>query len=533
MPVRQSVRAGQGAQRYCDAMLLSDLVAVSRNVAATSSRTEKIARLSAALRQMQPAEVPVGVAYLSGDIRQRKIGIGFAALRDARPDREAEQPSLELSDVDTALENIAGVPAGAGSNRERLRLLRELLGRATEEEQHFLARLIFGELRQGALEGVMLDAVARAAEIPAAEIRRAFMLSGSLPAVAHAALSGGRAALATFGVQLFRPLAPMLAQSASDVTDALSRLGEAAFEHKLDGARIQVHKADDEVRIYSRRLNEVTDAVPELVELVRQLPARELLLDGEAIALQPNGRPHDFQTTMKRFGRRLDIARLQVELPMRAFFFDCLYRDGNTLLDHSTTERFAELTAAVGTQLMVQRQITAEPAAAESFMKDALSAGHEGVVAKALAAPYEAGRRGASWLKVKSATTLDLVVLAVEWGHGRRQGTLSNLHLGARDPNGGFVMLGKTFKGMTDEMLAWQTREFLARETHRDEWTVYVRPEIVVEVAFDDIQASPRYPGGLALRFARVKGYRPDKRVDEADTIDTVRALYENRRGGS
>jgi DNA ligase-1 len=325
----------------------------------------------------------------------------------------------------------------------------------------------------------------------------------------------------------------MLAQSASDVADALTRLGRAGFEHKLDGARIQVHKADDEVRIYSRRLNEVTDAVPELVDAVRALPARELVLDGEAIALQANGRPHDFQTTMKRFGRRLDIAQLQAELPMHAFFFDCLYHDGATLLDHSAAERLAALTDAVSAHMLVPRAVTADAAAADAFMKSALAAGHEGVVAKALDAPYEAGRRGASWLKVKSATTLDLVVLAAEWGHGRRQGTLSNLHLGARAADGGFVMLGKTFKGMTDAMLAWQTREFLARETHRDDWTVYVRPEIVVEIAFDDIQTSPRYPGGLALRFARVKGYRPDKSVAEADTIETVRALYENRRQGS
>jgi DNA ligase-1 len=512
-------------------MLLAELVDVSRNVAATSKRTAKIAQISAVLRQMQPAEVPIGVAYLSGDIRQRKIGVGYAAIRDAQPDAPAAQPSLQLIDVDAALESIASVAAGAGSNRERQRLLRELFGRATTDEQQFLAHLIFGELRQGALEGIMLDAVARAADIPAADIRRAHMLSGSLPAVAQAAFTGGSSALAGFGVQLFRPLQPMLAQSATDVADALARLGHAAFEYKLDGARIQVHKSNDEVRIYSRRLNEVTDAIPELVAAVQALPARELVLDGEAIAMQANGRPHDFQMTMKRFGRRLDIAKLQVELPMRAFFFDCLYLDGESLLDHKASDRFAALADAVP-ELVVTRLVTADVDAAQAFMKDALAAGHEGVVAKALDAPYEAGRRGASWVKVKSATTLDLVVLAAEWGHGRRQGVLSNLHLGARDPDGGFVMLGKTFKGMTDEMLAWQTRELLARETHRDEWTVYVRPELVVEIAFDDIQTSPRYPGGLALRFARVKGYRPDKRVDEADTIETVRALYENRRGG-
>lgn len=513
-------------------MLLSELVDVSRRVGATASRTAKIAELSAALRSLAPEEVPVGVAYLSGDIRQRKIGIGYAALQEAQPDAAAQISTLTLNDVDRALEAIANVPAGAGSKRERLRLLHQLLSRATTDELYFIAQLIFGELRQGALEGIMLDAVARAAGLTPAEIRRAFMLSGSLPAVAQAALNSGRSALAAFGVQLFRPLQPMLAQSASDIADALQRLGTAALEYKLDGARIQVHKQADEVRIYSRRLNEVTTAVPELVSLVRALPAHELVLDGEAIALRADGRPHDFQVTMSRFGRRLDIERLQAELPMRAFFFDLLYHDGESLLDHSAQERFERLTAAAGPDLVVPRVVTSDVSEAETFMRASLAAGHEGVVAKAVDAPYEAGRRGAGWLKVKSATTLDLVVLAAEWGHGRRQGWLSNLHLGARDPQGGFVMLGKTFKGMTDELLAWQTKEFLARETHRNASTIFVRPELVVEIAFDDIQSSPRYPGGLALRFARVKGYRPDKRVEEADTIDTVRALYHNRRQG-
>ena len=511
-------------------MFLHELIAVSARVAQTSSRTEKIGLLADALRQLRPEEVPIAVSWLSGEIRQRRIGVGYAALRDAGSDVAAHTPTLDLGTVDAALETIARVAPGTGSNRERLRLLRELFAKATRDEQRFIAQLIFGELRQGASAGIMLDAVARAAGLPSAEIRRAHMLSGSLPAVAEAALSGGRAALSQFGVQLFRPLQPMLAQSASSVADALERLGTAGFEHKLDGARIQVHKQDDEVRFYSRNLNEVTDAVPELVELVRSIPARELVLDGEAISLKADGRPHDFQVTMSRFGRKLDVSRLRDELPMRAFFFDCLYRDGRTLLDHTGEERFAELHEAVGNALVVPRIVTQDPKEAEAFMQGALAAGHEGVVAKSVEAPYEAGRRGAGWLKVKSATTLDLVVLAAEWGHGRRQGFLSNLHLGARDPAGGFVMLGKTFKGMTDEMLAWQTREFLARATHQDQWTVYVRPEMVVEIAFDDIQASPRYPGGLALRFARVKGYRPDKRADEADTIETVRALYEKRR---
>lgn len=512
-------------------MSFAKLVETSQRVTATSRRTEKLALLSELLRSVEPHELPIAVSYLSGELRQRRTGLGHAALRDAHPGTSATSPTLTIREVDSVFERIANVPAGSGSTRERLGLLRELLQRATAEEQDYIARLITGELRQGALEGIMLDAVARAADIPLTDIRRAHMLAGNLSAVAAAAMTGGASALSAFGIQLFRPLLPMLAQSAADVDDALARLGEAAFEHKLDGARIQVHKAGRDIRIYSRRLNEVTDAVPDLVDVVRSLPARELVLDGEAIALQPNGRPRDFQMTMRRFGRRLDVAKLKQELPLHAFFFDCLYIDGATVIDLSTSERFNALTSAVGDELVVPRTVTSDPGAAQSFMAASLAAGHEGVVAKLLNAPYEAGRRGAGWLKIKSAETLDLVVLAAEWGHGRRQGWLSNLHLGARDPvHGGFVMLGKTFKGMTDEMLDWQTKEFLARETARGDWTVYVRPELVVEIAFDDIQASPRYTGGLALRFARVKGYRPDKKADEADTIDTVRTLFERRR---
>lgn len=514
-------------------MLFHDLVVTSRAVSDTASRTQKLANLSGLLRRADRSEVAIAVTFLSGDVRQRKTGLGYAALRDAHPGSSASTPTLTLTDVDAAFESIAGVASGTGSNRERLRLLRDLLTRATAEEQDFIARLVSGELRQGALEGIMLDAVARAADIKLVEIRRAHMLSGSLSAVAEAALSGGAGALSAFGIQLFRPLQPMLAQSATDVADAIGRLGTAAFEYKLDGARIQVHKANDDVRIYSRRLNEVTEAVPEVADIVRALPAHQLVLDGEVIALQANGRPHDFQMTMKRFGRRLDVAKLQAELPLRPFFFDCLYLDGVTLIDHSAVERFSALTGAVGAELLAPRMETSDVALAQAFMSASLAAGHEGVVAKALDAPYEAGRRGASWLKVKAAATLDLVILAAEWGHGRRQGYLSNLHLGARDPSGGFVMLGKTFKGLTDEMLKWQTEELLARATTRDDWTVHVRPELVVEIAFDDIQASPRYPGGMALRFARVKGYRPDKRAEDADTIDTVREMFEGRRSVS
>ena len=514
-------------------MLLSELVEVSSHVSATSKRTAKLALISELLKRAAPAEVPLAVAYLSGELRQRKTNVGYATIAAVAPSSFAEASTLTLLDVDNAFEQITNVKAGTGSSRERERLLRELFARATDVERDFITRLVVGELRQGALEGIMLDAVARAADIPLAEVRRAHMMCGNLGVVAEAAFSGGTEALGAFGIELFRPLSPMLAQSADTVADALERLGNAALEFKLDGARIQVHKRADDVRIYSRNLNEVTDAVPELVDVVRALPARELVLDGEVIAMKPDGGPHDFQMTMKRFGSRRDVAKLQAELPVRPYFFDCLYRDGATLIDHPAAERFEALREAVGDALLTSRIVTSDAGTAQPFLQAALSAGHEGLVAKALDAPYEAGRRGASWIKIKVAKTLDLVVLAAEWGHGRRQGWLSNLHLGARDPdNGGFVMLGKTFKGMTDEMLEWQTREFLARETRREGITVFVDPNMVVEIAYDDIQASPRYAGGLALRFARVKGYRPDKRPDEADTIDTVRALYEGRRTG-
>jgi DNA ligase-1 len=514
-------------------MRLEDLISISNQVSATSKRTAKIAHISDLLKRASPEEIAIAVAYLSGELRQRKTNVGWATLQAATTASPADEPSLTLAEVDAAFQAITDVQQGSGSNRQREALLRELMQRATAEERDFLFRLVVGELRQGALEGIMLDAVARAADLPAGDVRRAHMMSGNLAVVAQAAMTRGADALTEFGIQLFRPLQPMLASSADNVTEALGRLGTAALEYKLDGARIQVHKQAADVRIYSRNLNDVTDAVPELVEVVRALPAGELVLDGEVIALKEDGRPHDFQMTMKRFGSRRDVATLRAELPVRPFFFDCLYRDGVTLIDHPAAERFDALHAAVGEDLIAPRSVTNDVGHAQHFLQAALSAGHEGLVAKALDAPYEAGRRGASWIKIKVAKTLDLVVLAAEWGHGRRQGRLSNLHLGARDEaNGGFVMLGKTFKGMTDELLEWQTRELLAREVSRAGITVHVEPTMVVEIAYDDIQSSPRYPGGFALRFARVKGYRPDKRADEADTIETVRALYEGRRTG-
>jgi len=506
-------------------MRLTELVETSRRVAETRARSEKIGALSDLLRRLPPEEVEIAVSYLSGALRQGRIGLGPAAVREAlAAAAPACEAPLELRQFDDAFSRIAAA-AGAGSAGEKVRLLAALLSRATEDERELLVRLVFGELRQGALAGLMAEALAAAAEVPAAEVRRALMLAGELPAVARAVLAEGRAGLARFRLQLFRPLQPMLAQPAGDAAEAIERLGEAAFELKLDGARVQIHKAGDEVRVYSRRGNEVTAAVPELVQAVAALPAGQLVLDGEVIALRPDGSPHPFQVTMRRFGRKLDVPRLAAEQPLTPFLFDLLHHDGEDLLDRPAGERFAAL-AEAAPRATVPRLVTADPEATEAFFAEALSRGHEGIMAKAIAAPYEAGRRGASWLKIKPAHTLDLVVLAAEWGHGRRQGWLSNLHLGARDPeHGGFVMLGKTFKGMTDEMLARQTARFQELALATDGWTVHLRPEVVVEVAFSDVQESPQYPAGMALRFARVKRYRDDKTAAEADTVDAVRAI--------
>ena len=510
-------------------MRLSDLVGTSGQVARASGRLEKVALLAALLRRLEPDEIEIAGAFLCGNLRQARLGVGFAGVQAAAPDSAAASPTLTLSEVDAAFARVAGV-AGKGSVGEKLRLLRELLARATRGEQRFLVSLVVGELRQGALEGLVVEAVAQAAGVPAERVRRAVMAAGDLPSVAKAALLERDAGLSRFAIRLFRPVLPMLADSADDVRDALARLGEAALEFKLDGARIQVHKSGDDVRIYSRRLNEVTGAVPELVEVVRALPARELMLDGEAIALQSGGTPHPFQTTMRRFGRKLDVDRLRQELPLAPFFFDILYLDGDSLLDEPQERRFEALTEVLPGGIVIPRTVTGSGDAAQGFLDTALGRGHEGIMAKARDAPYEAGNRGQRWLKVKPAQTLDLAVLAAEWGHGRRRGWLSNLHLGARDTEGGgFVMLGKTFKGMTDEMLEWQTIRLLQLEISRDDYTVYVRPELVVEVAFNDVQASPQYPGGVALRFARVKRYRTDKTADQADTIAAVQAIFRGR----
>jgi DNA ligase-1 len=507
--------------------LLAALVDTSQKVGSSSSRLAKVRELAACLRNLQPEEIETGVQYLAGELPQGRIGIGYAALQAAAPDDSAPEPSLTVLEVHRQLDELAAI-RGAGSAARRTDTLHTLFGRATAAEREFLMRLMSGELRQGALAGVMIDAIASASTVPVADVRRAAMYADNLGAVARAAILDGPEALLAFQLELLRPVAPMLAQTATDVVEALEQLGgEAAFEWKMDGARIQVHRSHDEVRIYTRSLNDVTAAVPEIVEAVRGFPAQELILDGEAIAFTPAGRPHPFQITMRRFGRKLDVEAMRAELPMQAFFFDCLRLGDSSLADRPTHERYAALIESVPPALQIPRIVTSSTDEARRFQEAALAAGHEGVMAKSLTAPYEAGNRGAGWLKIKRAHTLDLVVLAAEWGHGRRTGKLSNLHLGALDPETGqYVMLGKTFKGLTDAMLEWQTAEFLARETHRDRYTVYVRPEIVVEIAFSDLQASPRYPGGLALRLARVKAYRPDKRPEEADTMEAVRKIF-------
>ena len=508
------------------------LVETSARVSAVPARLAKVRELAERLRTLEAAEIEIAVQYLSGETPQGRFGIGYKVLRAASAGTSSSEPVLTIGEVDASLAAIASM-GGAGSTERRGAALRALFSRATAAEQEFLIRLLVGELRQGALAGVMVDAIAAAATLPATQVRRAAMYANNLGAVARVALLEGAAGLAQFQLAPLSPVAPMLAQTAADVGEALEQLqGEVAFEWKMDGARIQVHKVGDIVRIYTRSLNDVTKAVPEIVEAVRLLPVQEIILDGEAIAFNASGRPHPFQITMRRFGRKLDVEQLRAQLPIQAFFFDCLRLEGESIADRPGRERVAALARATPAALQIPRLITSSATDALAFYESAIDAGHEGLMAKSLDAPYEAGNRGASWLKIKRAHTLDLVVLAAEWGHGRRTGKLSNLHLGALDPaTGEYVMLGKTFKGLTDAMLEQQTREFLARETDRDDWTVYVRPELVVEIAFSDLQASPRYPGGLALRLARVKGYRTDKRVEEADTMETVRRIFRAQAG--
>jgi DNA ligase 1 len=545
-------------------MLLDSVVRTSAAVTSSAGRLAKISEIAGRLREVTPGEIPAAVAFLSGELTQRQIGVGYAAIGDlmgpatgppagvlpaglaAPPD----VPALTLTEVDAAFGAI-GARTGPGSQADRRELLAALLDRATADERQFLIRLLAGDLGQGALAGVMTEAIAAAAEVPVTAVRRAYQVSGSLALAATAALSSpgdpvqAEVALRAVSLQVGRPVAPMLAATTGDknhaIDDALTRFSPAAVEWKIDGIRIQVHRAGDDIRVFTRTLDDITARVPELVTALRAIRATAAVLDGEAVALHPDGRPRPFQVTSARTASQADVARQSEQTPLTPFLFDLLHLDGTDLLDAPASERFGALTAITPATLVIPRIVTAEPDAAEAFFREAVAAGHEGVVIKSLDAPYRAGRRGSDWIKVKPRHSLDLVVLAAEWGHGRRQGWLSNLHLGAVDPQtGGTVMLGKTFKGLTDALLTWQTTRLLeladppaaprrdreARGGAARRGVVRVRPELVVEIAFDGVQASSRYPGGVALRFARVLRYRDDKTAADADTIDTVRALW-------
>ena len=551
-------------------MLLNEVARVSAEVARVSGRRAKIDLIAGLLAQAEGTEVPLAVAFLSGELRQRQIGVGYAALSDliapraagspAQASPPAAEPVLTVAEADEVFAAIGQV-AGPGSQAERRRMLAGLFSRATEGERSFLVQLIAGELRQGALEGVMIEAVAQAAQVPSPEVRRALLVGGSLQAVASAALRGeldrppggqpsgnqpprpdgvsrvdALTALRSFTLRVGRPLRPMLAAAAPSIEAAMQRVSPAGVEWKIDGIRVQVHKADGQVTVFTRTLDDITGRVPEVVEAVRSVPARTAVLDGEAVALFPDGRPRPFQVTASRAGTQDEAAARRGDVPLTPFFFDLLHLDGADLIDTPARDRHAALAGLLPGGLVIPRTVTDDPAAAEAFFADAVARGHEGVVLKSLGAPYATGRRGSEWIKVKPRHTLDLVVLAAEWGHGRRRGWLSNLHLGARDPaTGGLVMLGKTFKGLTDKMLTWQTERLLELagpehpsppgDRREARGVLRVRPELVVEIAFDGVQVSRRYPGGLALRFARVIRYRTDKNAAEADTIEAVRAV--------
>ena len=557
-------------------MLLRELVQTSEAVAATSGRTAKITEIAGLLRRAGSGEVLVVVAFLSGELRQRQIGVGYASLGELlRLEAETGEGPLTVAETDAVFEAVGQV-GGAGAQAERRRLLAGLFGRASQTEREFLVRLLAGELHQGALEGVMTEAVARAAGVPAAEVRRAHLLAGSLPLVAQAALTAAwatapaaapvteatpvteavpatepepdsgaaLAALRAFGLKVGRPLRPMLASSAATVADAFARLSPAVVEWKIDGIRIQVHRTGTDVAVFTRTLDDITVRVPEITEAVLALDVQTAVFDGEAVALAPDGRPRPFQVTASRTGSHMDVARQRMDTPLTPFFFDLLHLDGTDLIDEPAHVRQARLAAVMPAHLLVPRLVTEDVDAAGAFFADAVGRGHEGVVVKSPDARYAAGRRGSEWIKVKPRHTLDLVVLAAEWGHGRRRGWLSNLHLGARDPaTGGLVMLGKTFKGLTDEMLTWQTKRLLeladppgsgpAGDLKSAYGVLRVRPELVVEIAFDGVQGSPRYPGGVALRFARVLRHRPDKPAVEADTIESILALWSGDQPGT
>ncbi|MFD6289193.1 ATP-dependent DNA ligase [Streptomyces sp. NPDC060205] len=513
-------------------MLLSRLANVSQEVAATSARSRKVALLAELFRDAEADDVPIVIPYLAGRLPQGRLGVGWKLLGASVP--PAGEPSLTVREVDGRLTALGAV-SGTGSQAERARLVGELMGAATEPEQKFLRALIGGEVRQGALDAVAVEGLARATDAPSADVRRAVMLAGSLQTVAERLLADGPEALEEFSLTVGRPVLPMLAHSAPSVAEALDKLGPCVVEEKLDGIRVQVHRDGDEVRVYTRTLDDITDRLPEITRAARELKVDRFILDGEVIALDDDGRPRPFQETAGRVGSRVDVATAAEAVPVSPVFFDALSVDGQDLLDLPFTDRHAELARLVPEPMRVRRLLvpdaTDEPAraAAERFSTDTLARGHEGVVLKSLDAPYSAGRRGASWLKVKPVHTLDLVVLAAEWGSGRRTGKLSNLHLGARRPEGTFAMLGKTFKGLTDVMLAWQTerlQELAVAPVEESGYVVTVRPELVVEIAYDGLQRSTRYPAGVALRFARVVRYREDKTPEEADTVETVLAAH-------
>jgi len=507
-------------------MLLARLAQVSREVAATSARSRKTALLAELFREAEAADVPVVIPYLAGRLPQGRLGIGWKVL--GRPVAPAAEPALTVREVDARLTALGKV-SGPGSQAERARLVGELMGAATEEEQRFLLGLLTGEVRQGALDAVAVEGLAGATGAPPADVRRAVMLAGSLQTVAEALLTEGPPALERFRLTVGRPVLPMLAHSASSVAEAVGKLGACAVEEKLDGIRVQVHRDGGTVRLYTRTLDDITDRLPEVTAAALELRGERFVLDGEVIAFGEDGRPRSFQETAGRVGSRVDVATAAAAVPVSPVFFDVLSVDGRDLLDLPFAERHAELARLVPEPMRVRRTVVSGPGelpAAEEFLAGTLARGHEGVVVKDLGAPYSAGRRGASWLKVKPVHTLDLVVLAAEWGHGRRTGRLSNLHLGARREDGSYAMLGKTFKGMTDAMLAWQTERLRELALSDDGQVVTVRPELVVEIAYDGLQRSTRYPAGVTLRFARVVRYREDKRPQDADTVEAVLAAH-------
>ncbi|MER7564963.1 ATP-dependent DNA ligase [Streptomyces sp. NPDC097941] len=507
-------------------MLLARLAHVSQEVAATSARSRKIALLAELFRDAEADDVPIVIPYLAGRLPQGRLGVGWKVL--SRPVTPAAEPTLTVREVNALLSELGKV-AGAGSQAERARLVGELLGAATEDEQRFLFGLISGEVRQGALDAVATEGLAQATGAPPADVRRAVMLAGSLQTVAEALLTDGPSALDRFRLTVGRPVLPMLAHSASSVAEAVEKLGTCAVEEKLDGIRVQIHRDGDVVRLYTRTLDDITDRLPELTAAARELRGERFILDGEVIAFDEDGRPRSFQETAGRVGSRVDVTTAAEAVSVSPVFFDALSVDDRDLLDLPFAERHAELARLVPEPMRVRRTLVSGPQdipAAEEFLAETLKRGHEGVVVKSLDAPYSAGRRGASWLKVKPVHTLDLVVLAAEWGHGRRTGKLSNLHLGARTADGGFAMLGKTFKGMTDAMLTWQTERLQELAVDSSGYVVTVRPELVVEIAYDGLQRSTRYPAGVTLRFARVVRYREDKQPEDADTVETLLAAH-------